>query len=84
MASILTGMDPLRALLVDGHGLTMPTAVNLMLLSLLHVPWGTKMLTIYRGTNNKKWAALSVVITLGIAFLEILLTASIARLAGWA
>ncbi len=66
-----------------GHGWTMLTAVNLMLFSLLHNPCGTTILTIYRETNSKKWAALSVVITLGVAFLVTFLTATVARLAGW-
>jgi len=83
MMTDLPGLDSLRTLLVSGHGWTMLTAVNLMLFSLLHNPCGTTILTIYRETNSKKWAALSVVITLGVAFLVTLLTASVARLAGW-
>jgi ferrous iron transport protein B len=83
MMTDLPGLDSLRALLVDGHGWTMLTAVNLMLFSLLHNPCGTTILTIYRETNSRKWAALSVVITLGIAFLVTFLTATVARLAGW-
>lgn len=73
----------IRALLVDGHGWTMLTAVNLMLFALLHNPCATTILTIYKETNSKKWAALSVVITLGLAFLVTFLTATVARLLGW-
>ncbi|MEJ5223975.1 MAG: nucleoside recognition domain-containing protein, partial [Anaerolineales bacterium] len=73
----------IRALLVDGNGWTMLTAVNLMLFALLHNPCATTILTIYKETNSKKWAALSVVITLGMAFLVTFLTANIARLLGW-
>lgn len=76
--------EAIRSLLVDGHGWTMLTAVNLMLFALLHNPCGTTILTIYKETNSKKWAALSVVITLGTAFLVTFLTATIARLLGWA
>lgn len=73
----------LHTLLVDGHGWTMLTAVNLMLFSLLHNPCATTIMTIYKETKSKKWAALSVVITLGTAFIVTFLTATIARLAGW-
>ena len=85
-----TGMmiDPpsfgeLHTLLVSQHGWTMLTAINLMLFSLLHNPCGTTIMTIYKETNSKKWATLSVVITLGTAFLVTFLTATVARLAGW-
>ncbi|MCJ7707776.1 MAG: hypothetical protein MUO38_09185 [Anaerolineales bacterium] len=84
MMTDLPGLDSLRTLLVNGHGSTMLTALNLMLFSLLYNPCGTTILTIYRETNSRMWAVLSVVITLGVAFLVTFLTASIARLAGWA
>jgi ferrous iron transport protein B len=73
----------LHTLLVTQHGWTLLTAINLMLFSLLHNPCGTTILTIYKETNSWKWATLSVVITLGLAFLVTFLTASIARLLGW-
>ena len=75
--------EAIRSLLVDGHGWTMLTAVNLMLFSLLHNPCATTVMTIYKETKSKKWATLSVVITLGTAFLVTFLTASLARLLGW-
>jgi ferrous iron transport protein B len=75
--------NELYSLLVNGHGWTMLTAVNLMLFSLLHNPCGTTIITIYKETKSVRWAVLSVVITLGTAFLVTFLTASIARLAGW-
>jgi ferrous iron transport protein B len=71
-------------LLVNGNGWTMLTAINLMLFALLHNPCGTTIMTIYKETKSYKWATLSVVITLGTAFLVTFLTASIARLLGWA
>jgi ferrous iron transport protein B len=79
----LPGLTQLKSLLVDGHGWTMLTAVNLMLFSLLHNPCGTTIITIYKETKSYKWATLSVVITLGTAFLVTFLTASVARLLGW-
>jgi len=51
-----------------------------MLFSLLHNPCGTTILTIYKETRSYKWAAMSVVITLGMAFLVTFITASLARL----
>lgn len=74
----------LRTLLVDGHGWTLLTAVNLMLFSLLHNPCATTILTIFKETKSYKWTILSVVITLGLAFLVTFSTASIVRLLGGA
>ena len=70
-------------LLVHGHGWTLLTAVNLMLFALLHNPCATTIMTIYKETKSYKWATVSVVITLGTAFLVTFLTASAARLLGW-
>jgi ferrous iron transport protein B len=75
--------EAIRSLLVNGHGWTMLTAINLMLFALLHNPCGTTIITIYKETKSVKWAALSVVITLGTAFLVTFLTATVARLLGW-
>ena len=77
-------LDTLRSLLVDGHGWTMLTAVNLMLFSLLHNPCATTIMTIYKETKSYKWAILSVVITLGLAFLVTFSTATIVRFFGGA
>jgi ferrous iron transport protein B len=71
-------------LLVHGNGWTMLTAVNLMLFALLHNPCATTIMTIYKETKSWKWATLSVVITLGTAILVTFITATIARLLGWA
>ncbi len=70
-------------LLVNGNGWTMLTAINLMLFALLHNPCATTIMTIYKETKSLKWATLSVVMTLGTAFLVTFLTASVARLLGW-
>jgi ferrous iron transport protein B len=84
MMTDIPGFDALRALLIGQHGWTLLTAVNLMLFSLLHNPCATTVLTIYKETRSARWAALSVVITLGLAFLVTFLTATVARLVGWA
>ncbi len=75
-------LSTLRDLLVVDHGWTMLTAVNLMLFSLLHNPCATTIMTIYKETKSYKWTILSVVITLGLAFLVTFSTATIARLLG--
>jgi ferrous iron transport protein B len=69
----------LHTLLVTEHGWTMLTAVNLMLFSLLHNPCGTTIMTIYKETRSKKWATLSVVITLGTAFIVTFIVATVWR-----
>ncbi len=69
-------------LLVNGNGWTMLTAINLMLFALLHNPCATTIMTIYKETKSLKWATISVIITLGVAFLVTFLIASFARLMG--
>ena len=76
--------EAIRTLLIDNNGWTMLTASNLMLVSLLHNPCATTIMTIYKETKSYKWATISVVITLGTAFIVTFLTASFARLMGWA
>jgi ferrous iron transport protein B len=75
--------EGIRALLVGANGWTLLTAVNLMLFALLHNPCATTILTIYKETKSVRWATMSVVITLGTAFIVTFLTASVARLLGW-
>jgi len=83
MMTDIPGYSDLHDLLVGVHGWTLLTAVNLMLFSLLHNPCATTIMTIYKETKSARWATLSVVITLGLAFLVTFLTASLARLFGW-
>jgi ferrous iron transport protein B len=83
MMSELDSMSELRTLLVDQHGWTMLTAVNLMLFSLLHNPCATTILTIYKETLSAKWAALGALMPLAVAFIVTFLTATVARLLGW-
>jgi ferrous iron transport protein B len=83
MMTDIPGLTELHTLLVNQYGWTLLTAVNLMLFSLLHNPCATAILTIYKETKSWKWATVSVVITLGIAFLVTFLMASVAKLAGW-
>ncbi len=80
MMTDLQSFDQLRALLVDQHGWTMLTAVNLMLFSLLHNPCATTVITIYKETLSAKWAAIGALMPLAIAFAVTLSTAAFARL----
>ena len=84
MMSELDSMSDLRTLLVDRHGWTMLTAVNLMLFSLLHNPCATTILTIYKETLSARWATLGALMPLALAFLVTFATATVARLLGWA
>ncbi|HSC25974.1 MAG TPA: nucleoside recognition domain-containing protein [Vicinamibacterales bacterium] len=83
MMTELESMSELRTLLVDQHGWTMLTAVNLMLFALLHNPCATTIITIYKETLSAKWAALGALMPLALAFLVTFLTATAARLLGW-
>lgn len=78
----MEGWDQLRSLLVDQHGWTLLTAVNLMLFALLHNPCGTTILTIWKETGSKRWAAVGALLPLGIGFAVTFLVASVARAVG--
>ena len=80
MMSDMESMSELRTLLVDTHGWTMLTAVNLMLFALLHNPCATTIITIYKETLSAKWAALGALMPLVVAFLVTFLTATIWRM----
>jgi len=80
MMTDLTGFDALRALLIDKHGWTLLTAVNLMLFSLLHNPCATTIITIYKETLSAKWAAIGALMPLVLAFAVTFMTASLARM----
>ncbi|MCS6949599.1 MAG: ferrous iron transport protein B [Armatimonadota bacterium] len=79
MMTELESLNDLRRLLVDQHGWTTMTAINLMLFSLLHNPCSTTILTIWRETKSAKWAWLGALLPLSIAFGVLLLLNSIVR-----
>lgn len=80
MMTEIDSLAELRTLLVDQHGWTLLTAVNLMLFSLLHNPCATTILTIYKETLSAKWATLGALMPLVVAFLVCFLTAVAVRL----
>ena len=73
-------MSALRHLFVTQHGWTLLTAINLMLFALLHNPCGTTLLTIYKETGSKRWAALAAAIPLALGFIVTTLVATVVRL----
>jgi ferrous iron transport protein B len=79
MMTDVTSFEDIRRLLVDQNDWTMLTAVNLMLFSLLHNPCATTILTIYKETLSKKWAAVGALMPLVIAFLVTFLVAVVWR-----
>ena len=80
MMTEFDSLDDLRTLLVDQHGWTLLTAVNLMLFSLLHNPCATTIITIYKETLSAKWATIGALMPLAIAFVVCFITATIWRL----
>jgi ferrous iron transport protein B len=65
-------------------GWTTITAINLMLFSLLHNPCSTTILTIYTETKSRKWTTVATLLPLALAFGITFMTATVARLMGWA
>jgi ferrous iron transport protein B len=82
MMTELDSMSQLRGLLVDQHGWTLLTAVNLMLFALLHNPCATTIITIYKETLSKKWTAVGALMPLALAFIVTFITATVVRLVG--
>jgi ferrous iron transport protein B len=64
----LDSLTQLQHLLVGQQGWTLMTAISLMLFSLLHNPCSTTIWTIYQETKSVKWAAVSGLMPLSIAF----------------
>jgi ferrous iron transport protein B len=79
MMTEVDSLDDLKRLLVDQHGWTLLTAVNLMLFSLLHNPCATTIITIYKETLSKKWATVGALMPLAIAFLVTFAVATVWR-----
>jgi len=79
MMTDVTSYDEIRRVLVDEHGWTMLTAVNLMLFSLLHNPCATTILTIWKETRSGKWTTIGALMPLVIAFAVTFATATIWR-----
>lgn len=75
----LESLNELRHLLVNQHGWTTLTAINLMLFSLLHNPCSTTILTIWRETKSARWAWIGALLPLGIAFALLLVLNAVLR-----
>lgn len=79
----LDSMNALRELLVN-NGWTWLTAVNVMILTLLHFPCGTTLLTIKKETQSWKWTFVSFLVPTVLGILICILVATVARLLGLA
>jgi ferrous iron transport protein B len=72
-----------HAVLTHVGGWTLLTAINLMLLSLLHNPCSTTIMTIWSETRSVRWTTTATLLPLGLGFAVTFATAGVARLAGW-
>jgi len=79
MMTEITDFEDIRRLLVDQHGWTLLTAVNLMLFSLLHNPCATTILTIWKETRSGKWTTIGALLPLSIAFAVCFVVAAVWR-----
>ena len=80
MMSDLTSYEQIRTLLVDQHGWTLLTAVNLMLFSVLHNPCATTILTIWRETRSRRWTIIGALMPLAFAFLATFVAKGFSRI----
>jgi ferrous iron transport protein B len=76
----ITGIDELSEILVNQHGWTLLTAINLMLFSLLHNPCATTIITIYKETLSRRWALFGALMPLGIGIVVTILVAAAWRM----
>jgi ferrous iron transport protein B len=72
-------LEEIKRLLVDQHGWTLLTAVNLMLFSLLHNPCATTIMTIYKETLSVKWTTVGTLLPLALAFIVTFIVATVWR-----
>jgi len=72
------GLEGLKQILQE-HGWTWLTALNMMLFSLLHYPCGTTLLTVFRETKSVKWTAMAFLLPTAIAVAVTFCTAQLAR-----
>ncbi|WP_084701078.1 ferrous iron transporter B [Cryptosporangium arvum] len=80
-AGVLIDASDTQAYTVLAHvgGWTVLTAVNLMLLSLLHNPCSTTILTIWKETRSLRWTSTATLLPLALGVLVTFTTATLAR-----
>ncbi|MFQ5746797.1 MAG: ferrous iron transport protein B [Gemmatimonadota bacterium] len=79
MLTDVQSLGQLHELLVVGHGWTLLTAVSLMVFCVLHNPCSTTILTIWKETGSRRWAAIGGLLPLAIGVLTTVLIAAFAR-----
>lgn len=75
----MNNLFELKELLVQ-NGWTLLTAINVMILCLMHYPCATTLLTIKKETNSMKWTALAFVIPTVAGLITCFITTQIWRL----
>jgi len=70
--------------LLRAGGWTLLTGINLMLFSLIHNPCSTTLLTIYKETGSRKWAAAAALLPLALGFIVTFFVTQMWRLLGGA
>jgi len=70
--------------LLRAGGWTLLTGINLMLFSLIHNPCSTTLLTIYKETGSRKWAAVAALLPLALGFIVTFFVTQVWRLLGGA
>jgi ferrous iron transport protein B len=79
----VSGLTALKAILVDQHGWTWLTALNVMLFSLLHYPCATTLLTIHKEAKSLRWTVLAALLPLAIAVAITFAITFCVRRCGW-
>ena len=66
--------------LLQAGGWPLLTAINLMLLSLIHNPYSTTLMTIFKETGSRRWTALAAPIPLAMRVAVTFFVAQVWRL----
>lgn len=74
----IENLTTLKEILIANHW-TLLTAINTMLLCLLHFPCSTALLTIHKETGSKKWTAIAFILPTLLGLILCLITTFIAR-----
>ena len=84
-SGVMVEFDSILSLsqILTGHGWTLLTGINVLLLTLCHWPCSTTLMTIKKETGGYKWAILAFLIPTLIGFLLCFINTLIFQLFGW-